>query len=264
MWFEPTGRVKPRCSIHLPSAKITAGITQLVECLPCKQNVTGSIPVSGSTFQHGEREMKKFLALLLLGAALVFGGCTVSSPNIIVRTIEIDDSDVDIQADGAIIISGGVDEDTFKEFRSLTLDGRDHYTIILMTNGGCGYNTVAIMNRIETLQKQGVKFTTYITGHGHSAGSYIFMMGDERIVNNGSVMMWHTMNGQLKHDNRKIPEERQAYMLYMDEYVVNKFRERFPHIKEEWIKETFWDSGMSFMTATSAKLMGIATKIVNN
>ena len=244
--------------------QITAGITQLVECLPCKQNVTGSIPVSGSTFQHGERDMKKLLALLLLGAALVFGGCTAQNNSDLVRTTQVWTDDVDIQPDGAIIISGGVDEDTFKEFRALTLDGRDHYTIILMTNGGCGYNTIAIMNRIETLQKQGVKFTTYITGHGHSAGSYIFMMGDERIVNNGSVMMWHTMNGQLKHDNRKIPEERQAYMLYMEEDVVNKFGEGFPHIKEEWIQETFWNSGMSFMTATSAKLMGIATKIVNN
>ena len=207
--------------------------------------------------------MKKFLALLLLGAALVFGGCTGQNTDL-VRTTNVYTDDVDRQADGTIIISGNVDEDTFKEFRALTLDGRDHYTIILMTRGGCAYNTIAIMNRIDTLQKQGVKFTTYITAHGQSAGSYIFMMGDERIMNNGAVTMWHTMTGQMKSAGKYIPDNRRQYMLYMDEYVVNKFRERFPHIKEVWIQETFWNSGMSFMTATSAKLMGIATKIINN
>jgi len=215
------------------------------------------------TLTKENESMKKLLALLLLGAALVFGGCTATTQDSIMKTTRVATDDIERQDDGTIIFSGGIDEDSYKEFRALTLDGRDHYTLIIMTNGGCGYNTVAIMNRIETLQKQGVKFTTYIAGNGHSAGSYIFMMGDERLMNRGSVMMWHTITGQSKFDSKIIPEQRREFLLYMDNYVVNKFRERFPHIKEEWIKETFWNSGMTFMTAKAAKHMGIATRIVN-
>jgi len=184
------------------------------------------------TLTKENESMKKLLALLLLGAALVFGGCTATTQDSIMKTTRVATDDIEKQDDGTIVFSGGIDEDSYKEFRALTLDGRDHYTLIILTNGGCGYNTVAIMNRIETLQKQGVKFTTYITG-------------------------------QAKFDSKIIKEERREYLLYMDEYVVNKFRERFPHIKEEWIKETFWNSGMTFMTAKTAKLMGIATRIVN-
>ena len=207
--------------------------------------------------------MKKLLAMLLLGAALVFGGCSTGTQ----KTTNIWTDDVERQDDGAIILSGNVDEDTFKEFRALTLDGKDHYTIILMTNGGCGYNTVAIMNRIDTMQKAGVKFTMYITGHGFSAGSYIFMMGDERIMNRGSHLMWHTITGQIEADGKmyqldKYPS-RKAMLIGMDQYVVGMFEKRFPHVTKEWVHSTFWNSGRTFQSAQSALLMGIATKIVN-
>ena len=204
--------------------------------------------------------MKKMLVIIMLAVALMFGGCA-SNQNV-QRTQSID-GDIEQLADGSIIISGGVDEDMYKEFVRFTLDGRQHYTIRLMTNGGCAYNTIAIMTRMEQLQKQGVKFTTQIMGHGFSAGAYIFMMGDERIMGSGANLMWHTMTGQTKFDSRTIPASSIELVHNMDVWVVGMFMKRFPHIEMEWIYETFWNSGRTWQTAKSALQMGIATKVLN-
>jgi len=213
-------------------------------------------------YERNVNMIKKLIATIVLGAALILGGCT--SKIEINRTNTYTD-DVEKQADGTIIISGNFDEDTFKEFRALTLDGKDHYTVLIMSNGGCAYNTIAIMNWIEILQARGVKFTMIVPGHGFSAGSYMFMMGDERIMYRGSHLMWHTMSGQLKTDGTwwTIPIYRHGYMLGMDKYVVGMFTKRFPHLTDEWVESTFWNSGMTFMSAEQALLMGIATKIIN-
>ena len=208
--------------------------------------------------------MKKVLGICTLVVALLLGGgCTVN--NNVVREQSVD-SDFERLPDGTLILSGNVDEDTFKEFYRHTSDGKDHYTLNIMTNGGCAYNTVAIMNRIIMLKKQGVKFTMIVGGHGFSAGAYIFMMGDERIMYRGSNLMWHMMKGQMQTDgnwNRVTIQERKSMLERMDNFVVNTFRKQFPHIKEVWIQETFWNSGMSWMTCEQALLMGIATKIMN-
>jgi ATP-dependent protease ClpP protease subunit len=121
------------------------------------------------------------------------------------------------------------------------------------------------MNRIKLLQSQGVKFTMIIPARGYSAGSYIFMMGDERIMYDGAKLMWHTITGQAKHDSRLFRnDEQKGVMLDLDNFVVQQFRNKFPHIKEEWIQSTFFNSGMTYMTALEAKLMGICTKIIKN
>lgn len=206
--------------------------------------------------------IKKLIATIVLGAALILGGCATQQT---INHTNTYTDDVDKHADGTIIISGDFDEDTFKEFRALTLDGKDHYTVMIMSNGGCAYNTIAIINWIEILQARGVKFTMIVPGNGFSAGSYMFMMGDERIMYRGSHLMWHTITGQIKSDGNwwKIPTSRHGFMLGMDKYIVGMFTKRFPHITDEWVESTFWNSGMTFMSAEQALLMGIATKIIN-
>lgn len=206
--------------------------------------------------------MKKFLKAITLGFCLVLAtACTINVGQ--VQRQQNVDSDFEKLNDGTIILSGGVNEDTYKEFLRHTSDGKKHYTIHIMTNGGCAYNTIAIVNRIETLQRQGVKFTMIVPGNAFSAGSYIFMMGDERIMYRGSYLMWHTISGQAKHDGRAIPESRKELLVGLDTYIVNKFKEQFPFITDEWVDSTFWNSGMTWQSALSAKLMGICTKIIN-
>ena len=204
--------------------------------------------------------MKKMLVIIMLAVALMFGGCA-SNQNV-QRTQSID-GDIEQLSDGTIIISGGVDEDTYKEFLRATLTGKKHYTIRIMTNGGCAYNTIAIMTRMEQLQKQGVKFTTQIMGHGYSAGAYIFMMGDERILGSGANLMWHTMTGVAKESGRTIPADRIKLISEMDHWVVGMFEKRFPHITKEWIQRAFWDENLTWMNAKEARLMGIATKVLD-
>jgi ATP-dependent protease ClpP protease subunit len=192
--------------------------------------------------------------------ALAVGGCTINNG---VQREQNVDSDFETLPNGELILSGNVDGDTYKEFLRATSTGKKHYTLKIMTNGGCAYNTVAVMNRIELLQSQGVKFTMIVPGKGFSAGSYIFMMGDERIMYRGSFLMWHTITGQAKFNEKTIAETHESLIRGLDEYVVGKFVELFPHITKEWVDSTFWNSGMTWQTAEQALLMGIATKIVN-
>jgi ATP-dependent protease ClpP protease subunit len=203
--------------------------------------------------------MKKLILSLVVVLSLAFAGYVTQSNHVTTRTI---DNDIEQLADGSIIISGGVDEDTYKEFLRATLDGKRHYTIRLMTNGGCAYNTIAIMTRMAELQKQGVKFTTMVMGHGFSAGSYIFMMGDERIMGSGANLMWHTMSGVAKVTGRMIPQDRIKMITEMDHWVVEMFEKRFPNIPKEWIQRAFWDENLTWMSAKEALFFGIATRVL--
>lgn len=202
--------------------------------------------------------MFKRIALALM-LVLFTAGCSIN----VNERLQHVDSDFETLADGTIILSGGVDEDTYKEFYRATSVGKKEYTLLIMTKGGCAFNTVAIMNRIEILQAEGVRFKMIVPGNGFSAGSYIFMMGDERIMYRGAQLMWHTITGQMKSVGRVIPEESRQMSLNLDMYVVEKFEELFPYITKEWIHHAFWNSGMTWMTSEQALLMGIATKIIN-
>jgi len=213
--------------------------------------------------------MKKIL--IAVAMTILFGFTTVGLFNVSNRMLNLApvqrtqnvDGDIEMLDDGSIIISGGVDEDTYKEFLRFTSTGKRHYTIRLMTNGGCAYNTIAIMSRMEQLQKQGVKFTTIVMGNAFSAGAYIFMMGDERIMGPGANLMWHTMTGAVEATGREVPKDRVKLISDMDHWVVGMFEKRFPYITKVWIKEAFWYTNYTWMNAIEARLMGIATKVLD-
>ncbi len=202
---------------------------------------------------------KKLIITIGLILALTVGGCTTTN---IVRQQTID-TDIEMLSDGSIIYSGGVDEDNYKEFLRYTLSGKKHYTIRLHTSGGDAYSTIAVISRIKLLQSQGVKFTMIVPAKAYSAGSFIFMMGDERIMHSGAKLMWHTSYAQAKHSNKRVHPDAKKPWLHCDNWIVEEFRKQFPHITEEWIQSTFFNSGPTWQTAIEAKLMGICTKIVN-
>jgi len=204
--------------------------------------------------------MKKMLVIIMLAVALMFGGCA-SNQN--VQRTQAINGDIEQLSDGSIIISGEVDQDTYRDFLRYTLDGRKHYTIRIMSNGGCAYNTIAIMTHMQRMQAKGVKFTTISLGNAFSAGAYIFMMGDERILGSGANLMWHTITGVAKESGRTIPADRIKLISDMDHWVVGMFEKRFPNISKEWIQRAFWDENLTWMNAKEALLMGIATAVID-
>ena len=170
-----------------------------------------------------------------------------------------------VETEKTIMLHGGVYEQTFKEFMSQTQDSNiTHYIINIHTDGGNADSTVGMMNRIKELKAKGVKFTTVVYAKAFSAGSYIFMMGDERVMYDGSMLMWHTMRGQLKHDNKwnYFDENRKKMFNIWDDFVTKAFGRELSMLSPLERQELMEDSGMSWMSARDAYLKGVATKVI--
>jgi len=203
--------------------------------------------------------MKKLFVTFML-MLMLFIGCTVNhnrQPNPSIST-----SSVAILPDESIMFSGKVYEDTYREFVRWTSDNKKHYTIYLNTFGGDAFATIGILHRINELQEQGVKFTMICQTKALSAGSYIFMMGDERIMYTGTSLMWHTVRGQFKKKGKAWSTEKGIVITQLDNVVVGYFEKRFPHIDKALIYEWFWNTDTTYMGATEALLHGIATDVV--
>ena len=169
---------------------------------------------------------------------------------------------IGILPDETICMSGKVYENSYHEFVRLTSTGKKNYTIRLNTFGGDAFATVGIMHHIKALQKEGVKFTMIVQTKAMSAGSYIFMMGDRRIMYGHTNLMWHTIQGQLLVKGKKLDGTRGVVIKNLDDFVVSEFERRFPHIDKALINEWFWNTDMTYMGAMDALLYGIATDVI--
>jgi ATP-dependent protease ClpP protease subunit len=210
--------------------------------------------------------MKKLLSLALAGLmTLTLIGCK----------IEIDANDVTpqdggnwevLQEDGTIWIEG-FDENALKSFMHRTSEVKD-YHIVIQSGGGSCFNTVAMINRIQELQAQGAYITTETYGIAFSAGSYLFLTGDERIIHSGAGLMFHgcglTSYG-TRVDQRKLmnegdkPDQMDMYDLLsdVDENFVNLLRRA--GLEDNEIRDWMFGSDNNFMNWRDAVELNIAT-----
>jgi len=170
---------------------------------------------------------------------------------------------------GTIMVHNAVYNSDFAEFYEATShDGIDHYRIILHTPGGDAFSCTAIINRMLELQKKGIKFTTELYGMGMSAGSYIFMMGDERIVHQGAILMWHTIEAQIEQAKKdgqfvRVPENSMRMIRLLDNNIRRLFK-RATGMSDESVRYWLDGGGAQFMSALTAYNVGIATKLIRN
>jgi ATP-dependent protease ClpP protease subunit len=98
---------------------------------------------------------------------------------------------------------------------------------------------------------------------GMSAGSYLFMMGDERIVHRGAILMWHTVHAQ--HNGVKpytIPEGKWKVMGMLDRYIIREFKNA-TGLSDKWVHYWLESKTANFMSAETAYNVGIATHFVD-
>lgn len=151
----------------------------------------------------------------------------------------------------------------FVEFMRLTSDPTiKHYTILIHSPGGNAITCLAILNRINELKRRGVTFTTEAYGAAMSAGSFIFMLGDERIIHADGTLMFHTIQSQQsKSAWENIPPEVRNMMERWD----NRFRKLLKKITGMSDKSVdFWMDGgkAQFMCGKTAYNVGVATKYI--
>ena len=172
---------------------------------------------------------------------------------------------------GTILFTGNITDQDFHAFYNQTTLPLDHYTVVLNTNGGEAMACVGIMSRIVELQKQGVKFTTVVYSKAYSAGAFIFMMGDSRIMHSGSSIMWHTMRAQIAHDGGELPGipgtsqySRKEIFDGLDEWVIEKTIEAMPNVDPMTLETMLRYSGMTFILAKQANELGMVDEYVEN
>jgi ATP-dependent protease ClpP protease subunit len=173
-------------------------------------------------------------------------------------------ADIEEISPGFIYLSGGIYQGDFIKFYKLTLDKKiRNYHIILDTPGGGAYTTVAMIGRIKEMKREGITFTMEAYGMSMSAGSYLFMMGDKRIIHDGAQLMWHTITAQSAGNKpyNASPEQWKSVRL-LDAYIRKAFKEA-TGLSDKWVH--FWldSKKANFMSAATAYNIGIATHFVD-
>lgn len=139
-----------------------------------------------------------------------------------------------------------------KELEELEVDTLN---VHINSYGGDVSEGLAIYN---VLKNKGVKVVTYCDSFACSAASVVFMAGDERIMNEASLLMvhnpWTYMRGNAK-DFRKQADD----MDKIAQASVKAYMSRV-NISEEKLKKLLDDE--SWITAEDAKEYGFATKVL--
>ena len=163
-----------------------------------------------------------------------------------------------------IMIDNSIWNQDFKQFLEATKDSKvKHWNIVIHSQGGDAYSTIAIINKIKKMKKRGVTFTTEVYGLAASAAAYLFLMGDKRIAHSGSSFMWHTVEAQVRARGLWVyaPERIKAMIRLCDNFIRKHFKEK-TGMSDKSV--AYWlDGGAAqWMSAKTAYNVGIATELV--
>lgn len=139
------------------------------------------------------------------------------------------------------------------------LEGKDQITVHINSVGGDMYAGIAIYNRLKGLAAH---VTTINDGLAASAGSLIFMAGDDRQMNAGSNLMIHGAAGFLcgyyqVQDLRSAEKQMEAH----NQAAINIYAERTGREKADitaLVEDETW------MTGEDAVTEGFATEVITD
>lgn len=175
-------------------------------------------------------------------------------------------ADVTELSRGVILVEDKIEVDDYRDFLLATRYTHvKHYDIILHTPGGNAYTVIGMMNRMLDLQARGVTFTTRVQGIAMSGGTYLFMMGDKRVVYEGAQLMFHGVIAQMKPYLRDILKKdhpkQWALLKRIDDFFLKLLIQR-----TGWTRSVadYWINGgtAQFMGAETAWATGLATQYI--
>lgn len=206
------------------------------------------------------------IAMTLIGIGLEIGRQEVPAPK--KESIFAPENIYSVTVPGTIFISGIVSDSTFELFYEQTLYNLKHYRIILNTDGGSAQACTGVLARIVELQRQGVYITTEVYSKAYSAGAYIWMMGDHRIMHQGSQLMWHTMEGQYLNDRKELPssygDDRTEMFELLDANIYRLTQRQMNLVDPMTLETMLLYTGMTFMDADQARELNMLTEYVDN
>jgi len=162
-----------------------------------------------------------------------------------------------------IHISGNFFGDTQMPFLFATQDKSiRHYTIVINSDGGDGYATTSMVNRILKMKAEGIKFTTIADNRAFSAGFFIWMMGDERLMTEGSSLMIHTIVAQAASGGETPLSSHIKMITALDENIIQQTYRALPMVDRLWLDTALRYSGMTWVLPDEALELGLATGMV--
>lgn len=139
-----------------------------------------------------------------------------------------------------------------KEISELEVDEID---VHINSTGGAVAEGLAIYN---VLKNSNIKITTYCDGFACSAASVVFMAGEERIMNEASLLMIH--NAWTYGQGNAAELRKQAEDLDKITQASIKSYMRNINISEDELKKLMDEE--TWLSADDAKKMGFATKVL--
>lgn len=226
----------------------------------------------------------RYLRIAALAIVMVMTGCAGLQD---MKYTELDPNPITLPT-GQIFIDSKVNVDYGKEFYKATQEIKD-YHIIISSFGGAAFDCISIIERIAYLQSKGCKITTEVYGWAMSAGTYILLAGDTRIVGTNSVLMlhsarsgggynnkpqrnkdlekkfmkpYHYIDDDVEYQEDKVnPPWHYHQMLTMIDDVFTDLLKRNTNLTDKEINHWLYFEDSNFLDAQEAWEIGLATKI---
>ena len=147
------------------------------------------------------------------------------------------------------------DKDAYAIVKELSELEVDEIDVHINSTGGAVAEGLAIYN---VLKNSGMKVTTFCDGFACSAASVVFMAGDERVMNEASLLLIHnawTYSQGNAADFRKAAEDLDT----ITQASVKSYM-RHVNVSEKELKEMM--DSETWISAEDAKKMGFATKVL--
>jgi ATP-dependent Clp protease, protease subunit len=202
--------------------------------------------------------MKKLLSAIVIGLSLCLASVSYGNTNLI-ETKEVR-KDYTIKT---IVIDSSIYNSDVRELVEATTGDFDELQIIINTPGGDAFACMGMINYLNELKSKGIKIVTRVSGMALSAGAYLWLAGDERIVHSSDVFMFHltvryNMYGQ-KIDCENIGED----ACWIDGNLNNFLRQHMLNtikdtdlVNKLLLDKEYWATGDELFK------LGIATKLI--
>lgn len=144
-----------------------------------------------------------------------------------------------------------IDSDEIKQyFDYLHSHGIKRAIIEIHSSGGALFDAQRIVNLIRYWQGKGVYVETRIHGAAFSAGFYVFVAGDKRLVSPHADLMWHELQSASFGFNITTPADREEEARVLrhiqdirNTYLAERSNLTKAQVDEKISKKEFWMSG---------------------
>ena len=133
----------------------------------------------------------------------------------------------------------------------------ENLNVYINSYGGSVSAGLSIYNQ---LKRHRAKVTTYCEGFACSIASVIFMAGDDRVMNSGSVLMIHNPWTVAAGNSKDLRKEADA-LDKIAQASINIYMEKF-NLSEEELKELL--DNETWLTPQEAIEFGFATKVITS